>query len=375
MGKPSNVIAVLGHGGGSNRPQPRQQLPLTPWDPSDGDGNVYHDLPPEQNVLDLDPAFMFGDFGCVTLSGNYFPTESAAIIANGGTTMIDGPWKGLFIPFLSEACTTPPTVIPTPMLIRYPRDVQDAVLTEHCWRGYRDFTVSPFPWGDSRDWPPSEILAWCRYVMSWGFRIVLWYGGHPPDNGPDARLLPLFEGGVVGYYIHGKEVDLQYGTDADAYTRSVMNMDAYVNGRVPCGCHFSANGDREMSYPIGLNRELYMRDWSIVDGRWHLMLQSCGHLGSTLTSAGRQASSAGYYARERVNLGGIGGTGKLALKSRTVNFECMADATFFGYCDETTAVRRSFELFCVPRNDARLLPIAGSGNGLWYGDGSPIIRP
>jgi hypothetical protein len=334
---------------------------VLPFDASDGFGQVHTVLPPEQVFPEhfTDPAFLRADFIGVTIPGEYTPTGTANIIRNGGVTITSGRWKGLWIPFLIGANTTPPTMLMTPMLNLYPRAVQDVCLTEHAERGLDDLIIDSESWnGPSNGWTmeagkgsPSEMLAWCQYVRSWGFRVVLWRDPHL-----DPMLQTLLDAGVVSFYILGEEVDSKF--TSEAYEALLQQMDRYIGGRIPIGVHFTADGRRRMGYPIGFPRDTFLQDWSPYDGRVHL----CQQL-DVNASAGLQGSSM-YYARQHVNCGiGDAARGPGAPNSRVIAFETMATAELYGYCTETEGRRRSFELLCGTRNNPNVRPVSGSGNG------------
>lgn len=377
---------------GGRRPAAQQQAALPPFDPNDDYGTVHTTLPPEQNMAELftDPAVMLADFHGVTIPGDYDPPlkgspgawDDAAIKAAGGVRMTSGPFAGLWVPFLAGANSTPPTMIMTPMLILYPRDVQDVCLTLHAWRAYREMIFDPEPWNleeNGQNFTDEQIVAWFQYAQSWGFRVVGWRGDY--HLGVDARMKKLFDAGAVGYWIPGEEVDSQ-GT-SEQFEAALQDVDRYIGGRVPIGVHFTTgafdpeNGGRGMGYPIGFPRETYLNNWGPYNKRVHLMLQLTGLNANiprdgALTPAGLQGASM-YYARKQVNFGGTdaGGQGG-APDSRVVMFELMPSAQLQGWCTEAEGVKRAWQVFCGTRDDARALPVAGSGCGLWYPDGTPI---
>jgi hypothetical protein len=362
----ADTYAAMSGASGSVRPLPIPHASITPFDPNDSAGNVWTALPREQIIPPhfTDPAWLRADFSGVTLEGDYTPTASADIVANGGVTITTGRWKSLWIPFLVGANTTPPTMIMTPMLILYPRPVQDACLTEHAERAYDDMVTSPGGWNMAENGftpTPDNILAWCRYTNSWGFRNALWYPDRPPDNGPDAMLQTLFDAGVVSFYCHGKEVDSVM--TSEQFAASLQAMDAYVGGRVPIGVHFTACAEptRKMGYPIGFPRDTFLQDWSPYDGRVHL----CQQL-NVEASAGLQGSSM-WYARVHVNIGGgnisEAARGPGAPHSRVIAWEITATKKLYGQMDETAGCRRVWELLCGTRDDSRCLPVSGFSDG------------
>lgn len=229
--------------------------------------------------------------------------------------------------------------------------------------------ISVDPWNAAENgfaYSPQSMLDWCRYVASWGFRIVLWQGGWPPFGASDTLKLFL-DAGLPNFYIHGKEVDSQPGSTSEEYEASLQALDGYVGGRIPIGVHFSADADRQMGYPIGFPRETYLNDWSIYDGRVHLCNQQWPY-----AEAGRQGAST-YYARLHVNCGiGDAAKGPGAPNSRVIAFETMATAQLYGQCDEGYGNLRDWELLCGTRDDPRARPVSGFGNGGRYPSGAPI---
>lgn len=366
------VLAAMS-AGGSRRPRPRVQPAFAPpFDPSDEYGTVHTELPAEQVIPPhfTDPTFLRADFTGVTFEGDYTPTSSADIIAAGGITMTSGRWKGLRIPYVRGANTTPPTMLMTPMLILYPRAVQDAALTLHAERGYDDLVYAPDGWNMDLNGftpTPANILAWGRHLQSWGFRPVLWRGD--PRPGVDAMLQTQLDAGVVSFYIHGKEVDDPnlYGLSGAAYETLIQAIDQHIGGRVPIGAHFTADGDRHMGYPIGAPRDDFLRNWSLYDGRVHL----CQQL-DVDASAGLQGASM-YYARLHVNAGiGDAAQGPGAPHSRVIGFETMSTKQLYGQCTEAYSKLRSWELACGTRDNPKCRPVSGSASGIGYPDGRTL---
>lgn len=341
------TYAASAGSGGSSRPAPERQKPLPPFDPNDSGGIVHTTLPPEQVIPPhfTDPAWLRADFNGVTLD-----------LAR---------WSAQTLPRLVGANTTPLAMLMTPMLILYPRYWQDADLTEHAERGYDDFVIAPSGWNmlENGFTPTTDkILAWARYVVSWGFRVVLWQPDRPPSE-PSDVLKTLLDAGVVSFYVHGKEVDSMMS--AEDFEQSLQAVDRYIGGRIPIGVHFTADGGRHMGYPIGFPRDTFLNDWSPYDGRVHL----CQQL-DVDASAGLQGASM-WYARRYVNCGiGDGAKGPGAPNSRVIAFETMATAQLYGRCTEEYGCLRSWELLCGTRTDARVRPVSGSANGLRKPDGS-----
>lgn len=308
-------------------------------------------LPPEQIIPPhfTDPAWLRADFNGVTLNLDRWNPKAAAPL-----------------PFLAGANSTPRAMLMTPMLILYPRYWQDACLTEHAERGYDDFILAPEPWNaDANGFTPTPttILAWCRYVQSWGFRVVVWRGD--PARGMDPMLMTLLDADVVSFYIHGEEVDSKM--TSEAYERTLQVVDLSLNGQIPIGVHFTADGSRHMGYPIGFPRDTFLNDWSPYDGRVHL----CQQL-DVDASAGLQGASM-YYARLHVN-GGVGDAAKGpgAPNSRVIAFETMATAQLYGRCTEEQGCLRTWELLCGTRDNPKARPVSGFGNGGRSPEGTAI---
>lgn len=324
---------------------------MGPFDASDSDGIVHTTLPPEQIIPArfTDPAWLRADFNGVTLDLNRWNPAAPAPL-----------------PFLAGANSTPLAMLMTPMMIMYPRYWQDADLTEHAERGYDDYVIAPEPWNaaeNGRTFSPADVLAWCQYVRSWGFRVVLWRGD--PTLGLDPMLHTLLDAGAVSFYCHGEEVDGKM--TSEAYEASLQTIDAYIKGAIPIGAHFTAAGDRKMGYPIGFPRDTFLQDWSPYDGRVHL----CQQLDVT-ASAGLQGASM-YYGRLHVNCGiGDAAKGPGAPNSRVIAWETMATAQLYGNATETDGRRRSWELLCGTRDNPKARPVSGSANGLGEPDGSAV---
>lgn len=351
------------------RPAPVPHAAIAPpFDASDSSGEVHTTLPPEQVVPEhfTDPLFLRGDFNGVTLEGDYEP-KHPNVQAAGGVTITTGRWKGLRIPFLVGANTTPATMLMTPHFPLYPRDVQDAMLTEHAERAYDDFCLDPKVWGaadNGRTFTSQQIVEVSQYVKSWGFRTVQWYGGRPPDH-PDDLIKTLFDAGVVNFWVHGGEVDEVM--TSEEFDVALQNMDRYVGGRIPLGAHFTCDGSRGMSYPIGFPRDTFLNNWSLYDGRVHLMNQQDGN-----ASAGQQGASM-YYARLHVNCGqGDAAVGPGAPKSRIIAFESQATLQLYGMNSEEYGCLRSWEQLCGTRHHNCASPVSGSMNGIRYPNGSPL---
>lgn len=349
----STYLLLDGGATRSIRPAPVRHAAIAPpFDQSDQYGNVPQSLPPEQVIPPHfeDPVWMRADFGGVNLNADRW----------GGIQRFKDA-------YLMGANTSPYTMILTPMLVMYPRWLQDATLTEHAERGYDNMIIDCEPWNCDRNgqsFTPSQMADWLRYVRSWGFRVVLWRGD--PTRGIDPMFQTLMDGGLVSFYIHGEEVDSRL--PASQYEASLQGIDRYVGGRIPIGVHFTADGSRHMGYPIGFPRDDYLRDWSPYDGRVHLCWQ-----GDPTASAGLMGASIGHYARLHVNCGqGDAALGPGAPNSRVIAFELRATQQFYGSMTEEQGNLTTWEMLCAPRDSSKELPISGFGNGCRYPDGTPI---
>lgn len=333
----------------SSRPATVQQSPLPPFDQGDSENQVHTALPSEQVIPDhfADPTWMRADFNGVKLNLTRWNKEP--------------------LPFLKGANSTPLEMLMTPMLQLYPRYWQDADLTEHAERGYDDFVIAVDPWNAKEngfDYSSDSVRDWAKYIKSWGFRVVLWQGDRPPDS-PSETLQKCLDAGVVDFYIHGKEVD-SFMT-SEQFEASLQTIDRYINGKIPIGVHFTANAERHMGYPIGFPRDTFLNDWSLYNGRVHL----CQQL-DVDASAGLQGASM-YYARQHVNAGiGDAAKGPGAPDSRVIAFETMATAQLYGKCTEEYGCLRDWELLCGTRNNPKVRPVSGFGNGGRYPDGSVL---
>lgn len=322
-----------------------------PFDQTDSGGIVHTDLPPEQVIPAhfSDPAFLRADFNGVTLDLNRWNPKAPSPL-----------------PLLQGANSTPLQMIMTPMLIMYPKYWQDAVLTEHAERGYDDLIIDCEPWNASQNgqsFSPAQILDWLKYVKSWGFRPVIWRGD--PTKGVDTMFQTLIDSGLVSFYIHGEEVDSRM--TSEAYEASLQQIDSYIKGRLPIGAHFTADGQRHMGYPIGMPRDTFLNDWSPYDGRVHLMWQ-----GDQSASAGLMGAAL-YYARLHVNAGiGDAARGPGAPHSRIIAFELRATDQFYGKLTEEQGNLCSWEMLCTTRNNPKILPVSGFGNGCRYPNGQPL---
>lgn len=344
----NSFLLLANSGGGSKRPPSIAHAPIAPpFDSNDSGGTVHTVLPPEQVIPDhfVDPVWMRADFNGVCIDMNRWGTP----------------------PFLKGANSTPINMLMTPMAVLYPRNFQDAILTEHAERGYDDFVIEC----DADEWNlgvngfsgnPADVLAWAQYVKSWGFRVVLWRGN--PTRGLDTMFQTLIQAGVISHYIHGEEVDRK--VTAEQYEASLQQIDGYIKGALPISAHFTCDGDRHMAYPIGFPRDTFLLDWSKYDGRVHLCVQH-----DVNAPAGLQGASM-YYARLRLMGQGDGAQGPGAPNSRVIAFETMASAQLEGHCTEEYGCLRDWELICGTRTDPRIPPVSGYGNGCRYPDGKVI---
>lgn len=390
------ILLRRGSSSGSARPDPIMQPAFAPPFDANSGGNVVHtELPPEQIIPPpfTDRTFLVADFTGVEFTGDYEPKpirrpdgswDSSPVINAGGVTMTSGPWKGMFVKFLQQANSTPPTALMTPCLPMYERKVQVAHLTEHAWRGHQDFIISDEVWGaaaNGRTFSIQEIVDWTTFAkVEFGFRPVLWRGNASlPRDGSgklqlDAMLQTLLDKDLVSFLVYGKEVDTQM--TSEDYEAHLQYLNQRIGGSVPIGVHFSADWDREMGYPIGMPRETFIPDWAPYDGRVHLCMQLLGYKTTPqgheyMIDAGIQGASM-YYARQHVNIGqgpAAPAGAKGAPNSRVIAFETMATAKLYGLCPEAYGRLRSWELLCGTRNDPRVRPVSGTCDGGGYPDG------
>lgn len=326
------------------RPAPVRQPVLPPWDTSNPDGSgIVHVVPPPELVIPSGPDLMFmrADFNGVTLDKTTWP---------------DGIFKDFNI---LGANSTPYQMLMTPMVVLYPRPVQDAVFTAHCERGHSHFIVAPDGWNLDTNgviFTPATYVAWCQKVRSWGFYVVHWQ----PEPDPNHPLLrAALDAGVIDWIVFGEEVDGK--VSSQQYTAALTQLVGMTN--LPIGAHFTSD------YPSGAPRDDYLVDWSPFDGKVHLCWQA-----NQNESAGTQGGRL-YYARQRVNLGMVspdGGVTPGAPHSRVYAFETMATKQLYGQCDELYGKLRSLELLYTTRADARILPMSGYGNGGSLPDGSVL---
>ena len=364
-----------------------KRVALPPFDPPDGENQIHITLPPEQVIPPAfgpgeDPLWMRMNFGNMVIPGDYkWDGSGQNGLPSTGITMTSGPYKGLYVPFLVGANSTPPNAMMSGMTHLYPREVQDAILTEHAKANMRHFLVP----GDVQEWNQVEngyiataakLVAWYDHLHDWGFRVVGWRGDPRDERIPIEALL-----GSIDWYIHGKEVD-SIMTSED-YEASLRVIDAKVKGKIPIGVHFTAGAPpRSECYPLGFPRDTFLNNWSPYDGRVHLMLQ----MDPDDTAA--HMSAMAYYARVHVNCGGgDGGSGPGAPHSRVVFFESRQTAELYGRCgvqwlsrynndlaitQNAYARLTSWENICATRNDPRVLPMSGFGDDCSYPNGDFI---
>lgn len=304
---------------------------------------------------------MLADFNGVTIPGTYS-------FAGPGSpcTMTDGPYKGLVIPWKIGANSTPPTMLMTPMLPLYPADVQTAAFIEHAKRGYLDFVVSCEVWNDAANGyasTPATAAANCALAKSWGFRPVLWNGSEQPPNG-DPYFRACLSDGVVAFYIAGKEVG-EGGYSSQQYAAVVTTAIADCQGKIPVAAHM-------LNYPDGFPQDTFFAGgstgpgWADFDGALHLCYEANNN--DDLGTMGARM----YYARQRVNLGLVGGDGRPAPNSRVYAFETLATSQLEGRADELTGKLYSLGLNYCPHGLPGIGMMAGSGNGISQIDGWQI---
>lgn len=322
------------------RPGPIAHKPLPAWDLNDGYGDV-HTIPPPGLVIPAgyDNMFVRADFAGLTLD----PTRWGNAAADLAALNIQG------------ANSTPYTMLMSPMLILYPRKWQDAWLTESAERNYSHVVITGDGWNFTANGfnpTPAAIVQWAQYVASWGNNVIYW-ASSPVVNDP--VLAALVAAHAVDWVVPGEEVDSK--VTAQQYAAVLDNTLSVVGNGIPVGAHMTGG------FPLGFPRDTFfdgssMPGFDHYDGRVHLMWQAI-----PANSAGLQAFNL-YEARVRVALGGVAGSGNLALNSRVIAFETMAEYQLFNECTEEYCCLRSLELLYDTVADARIPPMAGSANGL-----------
>lgn len=317
-------------------------------------------MPPKRDIL-----FFRGDFDAVTLEGTYSPTTTPAIIANGGATITSGRWNGLFIPYISGANTTPPTMIMSPQIVVYwsmgCAKLVDVILTCHAERNYSHMTTcGTEAWtapGDSFTIPIAKAIAFGKMIKSWGFYNVIWKG----DPFMVSDYGPLVDAGLCDFACIGEEIDSKMA--AEQLPPLLNSLFAGPLNGVPSSVHFTA-GDRG-GYPIDPQRDTFLAggatgNWADYDGRLHLALQS-----NQNHSAGRQAACT-VYARQRL---------APAPNSKIILWETMATDELEDpelIWTEEVGCLRSLELLYAPGNGSPAF--GGSNNGLRHGMEAPRFQ-
>jgi hypothetical protein len=342
---------------------------------------VHTTPPPEFTPSKL---LMKADFNGITIPGHYS-------FGGPGTdcVMLDGPYQGLVIPWRVGANSTPPTMLMSPMLIMYPRAVQDAWLTESALRGYTEVVIAPDGWNLSENnftMTTDVLTAWAQYLMSWGNRVVLWRAVCQVGQS-DPYLVAMHAAGCVYFYICGKEIDGQIKAEQ---LPPILNQAIADAPGVLMGVHFTAQPlsnpndptSKGGGYPIGFPRDTFLAggatgSWADYNGIVHLCHQACQD-----NSAGTQGAFL-YYTRIRVQTGGgDGGDGRPAPDCQVIVFEQQATNQLFHkpvntrpelFNDEVYGCLRTLEmLFCPNGGNAGISGLGGFGNGGRYADGSWI---
>jgi hypothetical protein len=179
----------------------------------------------------------------------------------------------------------------------------------------------------------------------------------------DRFLGGLVDAHAVDFAIPGEEVDTK--VTAEQFGAILSDTLHITGGGIPLGAHFTSN------FPEGFPRDTFfdgrsMPSFADYDGRVHLCWQA-----NQNESAGTQAARL-YYARQRVNLGAVGGDGRLAPNCRVYAFETMASKQLIGQCSEGYGCLRSLELLYATRLSDQIRPMSGSGNGIRQKDGTPL---
>lgn len=334
-------------GDATARPAPVQQSPLPAWDASNPDGSgIVHTTPPSELQIPPpgDPSFMRGDFNGVTLDAGQWP---------------DSYFQGLNI---RGANSTPYQMLMSPMLILYPRVVQDAYLTAAAERGYWDITTAPDGWNLAENgYPMSEAryVAWNQYLQSWGFRVNGWRLTPTPD---DTYLRACLNAGAVNFWCCGKEVDTQM--PAEQYEAVLQNNVDMAAGAIRVGAHFTDN------WPSGFPRDTFLTNWAPYDGKVDLCWQA-----NQDDTAGTQGGRL-YYARLRVYKGlqgdGVYHPEFAAPHSRIILWEMEATDELYGRDTEAYGCLRTLEALYCPSDDPAIPMLFGFNNGCRLPDGSAL---
>lgn len=359
----------------SQRPRPRTQSPLPPFDPSiPGEGNVYTTLPPEFRPA-TSRYFLQGNFGGVVLTG-HFRWNGPQATPGSSITMTDGPWQGLTFPFLVGASSTPPTLILTPMLPLYSRAVQDAVLTEHAWRAYPDFTVADVPWDADRNgvaWTPQQTVQWAQYVRSWGFRVPLW--SVAPING-DPTFRAMLNAHCVDFFVPGEEIATNPDHRIPAEDLPPI-LDTALNdcgGGIPIAIHLTPYGPLRDPADTFLDGGPNRGSWAQYNGKVGLAWEG-GNWSASPTEADSAAMYGALlgYARRMVQTGksGDGDWGIAGPSCPIYVWELLAESMFDGHYQEPYGDLRTWEMLCCPA-DPGCRMIDGYNNGGRRPDGTPI---
>lgn len=333
------------------------------------------------------PYFLEGDFNGVTLSGAYRWNGTPAA-PSSSITMTSGPWTGLVVPFLVGANSTPPTMIMTPMLILYPRAVQDAVLTEHAWRAYKDFTITDGAWNDAENGvslSTAQVATWAQYVKSWGFRVPLW--SRLPVLG-DPYFRALLDAKAVDFFVPGEEIAGKIPAEA---LPPILDRALADCGRgMPVGVHLAPNGPLRSPADTFLSGVGNVGTWAQYNALVHLMWEA-GNLSNdpSLSDSAGTMGALLYYARRIVQLGksGDGDFGAAAPDSYVYLWELLATSQLMGVnnggmtvpggrvYDEAYGCLRSWELLCCPNGgNPGISGMPGFNNGGRRPDGSPVVR-
>lgn len=317
---------------GSRRPAPRILAPLPPWDKSNPDGSgIVHTTPPPE--FDASKLKMRGDFNGITLDKNKWP---------------DSYFQSLN---LKGVNTTPYQMIMSPMLILYPRPLQDDYLANAAYRNYSHITIAPDGWNlaaNRFNMTTQAYQNFANYIRSWGFKVNGWRT-YTVMNDPYISL--------SDYYVPGEEVDFKMTAEQyEAY------LDNNLQYGVRLGAHFTDN------YPLRAPRDTFLTNWNKYDGKVDL----CWQAGQNDT-AGTQGGIL-YYARQRVYMG-LQGDGEFIPANAAPNsyihlWEMQASNQLNGTNTEEYGCLRTLEGLYCPSGDSEIPMLSGFNNGCRYPDGS-----
>ena len=327
--------------------------PITPYDPDDPGGIVHTVLPPEAlplwnpQVRNID--VWRGDFGGVT-------TPLTPPLVPGCNTTPPNMWMSFLLP-LYAGLTMPDG-----------SDCIDYYMSQYVARGYTHLLLSrPDLVGSSMDIP--TFVALCQHLKNtYGVYIAYWASGSsdPRDQTWDTiqgLFVPwinaLMTGNAVDIVIVGEELNswnIPGPSGLDTIINGVCGLTNPAN--IPTYLHFTSNVP---AWPASGS----FSDW------WAQFLGTTAGYGKLrgLCWQGNQNDPAGTMGAHlwdsRRIIGAAGGYAFIIPA-----FELLQTNQLYGRASETDGRRRGYEMCCCTRDGlANIPPVAGSMDGLSYGDG------